>query len=267
MKGEEEMANVNDKQDVGSPEPQETHAASGIGSWFAGVFLDPGATFGTIAASVELPHPKDASRTRDGTKWWVPFLIGLVIMAVAVYFMTVYALPDQVGVMREALADRGVPADQIEQQIGITMKVAPVVAPPVASALGVGFFFAAAGLAHAFSKIMGGKGRFRIARAVVAYSSLATVLGAVVKLPIMVVRESAYVEMGPSLFFPDLGPTDLAFRLLMQLDVFMIVWVVLMVIGLSVGYRITKGKAVVPAVVAWLTYALTAFMGGGPSGG
>ena len=96
------MANVNDKQDVGSPEPQETHAASGIGSWFAGVFLDPGATFGTIAASVELPHPKDASRTRDGTKWWVPFLIGLGLvfrqpwaryLALGVAFPMLLAIP------------------------------------------------------------------------------------------------------------------------------------------------------------------------------
>jgi hypothetical protein len=176
-------------------------------------------------------------------------------------------LPDQIDVMREVLAERGVPESQIDQQIAISMKAAPIVAPLMASAVGVGLFFAAAALAHAFSKMMGGKGRFRIARAVVAYSSLVTVLGAIIKLPIMIARKVPFVEMGPTLFFPDLEQTDLAFRVLMQLDVFMILWIVVMVIGLGVGYSISRGKAVVPAVMAWLTYVLASLMGGGPSGG
>jgi hypothetical protein len=84
----------------------------------------------------------------------------------------------------------------------------------------------------------------------------------------MMVRKTAFVEFGPTLLFPDLGPKDLTYRLLMQFDLFMILWVVLLTIGLAAGYRISKGKAIAPAIVAWGVYALIAIVsGGGPSGG
>lgn len=254
---------------TGTPASPEGGKQGGIGSWFTGVFFDPTTAFAQIADSTERPHPSDPNKRKDKSKWWVPFLIGLVLAMVVGVLATAYLLPTQVGAIRDALAEQGVPEAQIEQQIAITMRVGPPAAGAIVAIFVVALFFLASAVAHGLSKAMGGKGRFRVARAVIAYSSLVTVLGMLIKLPIMIAKKTPYVEMGPTLFFRDLEQSDLAFRMLMQMDLFMILWVILMVVGLASAYRISRGKAVVPAVGAWIIYLLSAFLSGGsgPSGG
>ncbi len=264
------MAEVNESRDAATPAPAQPEGArSGIVGWFSGVFFDPNHTFVQIASSTERPHPTDPGRKKDCSKWWVPFLISLLVTGVLVGLATSYMIPEQIPEIRELLQGQGQTEEQIEHSIEIAKKVGPITAALLVTALSVGLFFAAAGLAHLLSRVLGGKGRFRVARATLAYSSLATVLGSIITIPMMVLRKTAFVEFGPTLLFPDLGPKDFAYRLLTQFNLFMILWVVLLTIGLAAGYRISKGKAIAPAIVAWGVYALIALVsgGGGPSGG
>ena len=64
------MAEMHESRDAGTPAPSQPEGAkSGIGSWITGVFMDPGATFASIAEKLERPHPKDPGKTKDMPKW------------------------------------------------------------------------------------------------------------------------------------------------------------------------------------------------------
>jgi hypothetical protein len=128
--------------------------------------------------------------------------------------------------------------------------------------------FVMAGITHLIMKMVGGKGRYRHSRAVVAWSLLITALGSLIKLPIMIARDSMIVETGPSLFFKNLEPSDRLFKLLSSFDIFTIWSMVVLAIGLAVVYRVSTGKAWVAVAVLWILMILvTTFSPGGMGAG
>ena len=264
------MAELNESRDAGAPAPQQTEGAkSVIGGWITGVFMDPGATFQGIAGSLERPHPTDPAKTKDMSKWWLPVLITIVVgIGIALYTVPTFIAPMQADIIREAVMERGGAAADAEQAIkvsGAMMLPMSLVGVIVATFLIV---FAAAGVVHLHMKMVGGKGRFRHARAVVAWSMLITTLGSLVKLPIMIAKSSMIVETGPSLFFKNLEPSDRLFKFLTSFDIFTIWWMVVMVVALGVAYRVSKGKAVVAVALLWIVMILiTTFTPGGMGAG
>jgi hypothetical protein len=128
--------------------------------------------------------------------------------------------------------------------------------------------FLMAGVTHLLMKMLGGKGRFRHARAVIAWSMLISTLGSLVKLPIMIAKNSIIVETGPSLFFKDLEPSDQLFKLLSTFDIFTIWGMIVTAVGLAVVYRVSAGKAWVAVAVLWiLLMIVTTFSPGGMGAG
>ena len=240
----------------GAPEGA-TASTGGVGSWILGIFVDPKSTFEQVNDAVERPHPGDASKTKDMSKWWLPVLITIVVViGISLYTVPKFVAPMQADAIREMVVERGGTAADAEQ--AIRMSSAMLLPGTIIGATVVTFImlFVFAGVSHLVMKMAGGKGRFRNARAVVAWGMLVTALGSIVKLPLMIVKGSALVETGPTLFFRSLEPSDRLYRFLSSLDIFTIWWLVLLVVGLSIGYRSSKGKAVVAGVVVWVLYML-----------
>ncbi len=264
------MAELNESRDAATPAPAQPEGArSGIVGWITGVFMDPGATFQGIADSVERTSPTDPNKTKDMSKWWLPVLITIVVgIGIALYTVPTFIAPMQADVIREAVMERGGAAADAEQAIkmsGAMMVPMSLVGVIVATFLIV---FAAAGIVHLVMKMVGAKGRFRHARAVVAWSMLITTLGSLIKLPIMIAKSSMIVETGPSLFFKDLEPSDRLFKFLSGFDIFTIWWMVVMIVALAVAYRASRGKAVVAVAVLWILLILiSTFTPGGMGAG
>lgn len=259
------MAELNQGQEsAGTVEEK----AGGVGSWLIGVFVDPKSTFTSLAASVEQPHPKDSAKTKDGSKWWIPVIItAIVAVGIALYTVPNFVAPMQADAIRETVAERGGTPEQAEQAIQMSMGM--MVPMSVVGAI-VGTFvivFVAAGLAHLFMKMVGGKGRFRNARAVIAWSMLVSTLGSIIKLPLMIAKDSMFVETSPTLFFRNLEPSDRLYKFLSSFDIFTIWWVVILIVGLAIGYKTTRGKSAVAVVLIWiLTMLLATFSPGGLGG-
>ncbi len=264
------MVEVNESRDAGTPAPSQPESAgSGIKSWITGVFMDPGATFQSIADSVERPHPTDPSKTKDMSKWWLPILITIVVgIGIALYTVPTFIAPMQADLIREAVMERGGAAADAEQAIKMS---GAMMVPMSLVGVAVGTFlivFAAAGVVHLLMKMVGGKGRFRHARAVVAWSMLITTLGSLIKLPLMIAKSKMIVETGPSLFFKNLEPSDRLFKFLSSFDIFTIWWMVVMLVALAVAYRVPKGKAAVAVAILWILMILiTTFTPGGMGAG
>ncbi len=245
------------RESTGSPAPEET--GGGVGSWILGIFTSPGTTFEQIAASTTRPHPSDPAKTKDMSKWWLPVIISIVVgLGVAIYTVPNFIMPTQADAIREAVMERGGAAADAEQAIAMSSKM---IMPISLVGVIIGTFiivFIFAGLAHLFMKMVGGKGLFRNARAVVAWSMLVSTLGSLIKLPLMMAKKSMFVETGPTLFFKNLEPSDKLYKFLSSFDIFTIWWVVLLVIGLAIGYRASRGKTAIAVVLLWILIMLVA---------
>jgi hypothetical protein len=260
------MAEMNESK--AAPEPQ-SGSQSGVGGWIGGVFLDPRATFEKIADSTERPHPTKPGKTKDMSRWWLPLIITIIVgIVVALYTVPKFVGPMQYEAIRESVMERGGTEEQVQQAISMTSAMLVPMSLVGVIVMSVVILFIAAGIAHLLMKMTGGKGRFRVARAVVAWSMLVTTLGSIVKLPLMVVKDSMFVETSPTLFFANLEPSDRLYRFLTTLDIFTLWWLVLLVVGLAVGYRTSYGKSTVAVVFLWiLTVLITVFTPGGMGAG
>lgn len=257
------MAELNQGQDRQAP--VDDKAGGGVGSWIMGVFMDPRSTFSRILETVERPHPKDPSKTKDMSKWLIPVIITAIVgVGISLYTVPNFVAPMQADAIRESVAERGGTVEQAEQ--AIQMSGAMMMPMAIVGAI-IGTFvivFAVAGVMHLLMKAVGGKGRFRNARAVVAWSMLVSTLGSLIKLPLMMAKDSMFVETSPTLFFRSLEPSDRMYKFLSSFDIFTIWWIVLLVVGLAIGYRTSTSKSAIAVVVLWILIMLVAtFMPGG----
>jgi len=264
------MSDVNESRVAGAPEPAQPEGArNGVGGWISGVFLDPTSTFKAVAESTQRPHPTEPGRTKDMSKWWLPVLITIIItIGITLYTVPTFVAPMQADAIREAVMERGGTEADVERATAMS---GAMMVPMSLVGVVVGTFaivFVAAGIAHLLMKMVGGKGLFRHARAVVAWSLLISTLGSLVKLPLMIARKSMIVETSPSLFFRDLEPSDKLFKFLNSFDVFTIWWMVVLLIGLAIAYRTSKGKAAVAIAIMWIIMIVVAvFTPGGMGAG
>ncbi len=264
------MAEVSESRNAGAPaQGQPEGGRGGIAGWITGVFMDPGGTFAGIAGSLERPHPTDPSKTKDMSKWWIPVVIMIIVgVGVALYTVPTFIAPMQADAIREAVMERGGTEADVQQ----AMSVSGAMMLPM-SIIGVIVFtflmvLVEAGILHLLMKMLGGKGKFRHARAVVAWSGLIPTLGSLVKLPMMIVKNNMIVETGPSLFFKNLEPSDRLFKLLSGFDIFYIWAMVVTAVGVSIVYRVSRGKSWVAVAILWILLILVmTFSPGGMGAG
>lgn len=252
-----------------APPEGEGAGRRGVGGWIAGVFTDPKGTFGEIAEVIELPHPTDPKKTKDGSKWWIPFVIALVVTtAIGAYTVPRIVMPEQMGTARQAMVDQGMTEAEIDRALEMSSTIGGVAGVFGVIIFTVIIFFVAAGLTHLFAKMVGGKGRFRHARAITAYAMMITALGSVVKLPMMIKQKTMLVSTGPAILLGDVEPTDKLFRFLNSgFDIFTLWSLVVTLFGVAVLYRVSTGKSSVAIILLWAVFtAFGTFVGGGFGG-
>jgi hypothetical protein len=241
----------------------------GVGAWIAGVFTDPKGTFGEIAGVMELPHPTDPAKTKDGSRWWIPFVIALVVSAaISAYTVPNIVIPKQMETTREMMIEQGATGADIDRAmemsaaVGVPLGIVGVVIVTVI------IFFVAAGLTHLFAKMVGGKGRFRHARAITAYAMMITTLGSLVKLPMMIKQQTMVVSTGPAILLGDVEPTDKLFLFLNSgFDIFTLWSLAVTLIGVTFLYRLSMGKSAVAVILLWVVFTALGTFGGGGFGG
>jgi hypothetical protein len=274
LEGSEEGGNLVAEETQGLSEEQarapEPAGRRGVGGWIAGVFTDPRVTFGEIAEVLDLPHPTDRTKTKDGSRWWIPFVITLVVStAIAAYTVPKIVMPERMADVRQTMIEQGATQADIDRVMQMSSAVGGVLGIVGVLVVTAIIFFITAGLLHLFARMVGGKGRFRHARAVAAYAMLITTLGSLIKLPMMAAKKTMFVETGLALFLRNAGPSDKLYRFFMAgFDIFTIWWVVVLVFGVAAAYRLPKGKAAVAAGLIWAILAILGTVGeGGGFGG
>lgn len=121
------------------------------------------------------------------------------------------------------------------------------------TALWVGWILIA-GLLHLGSTLLGGRGSMQGALNIVAWASLPFAIRDLLRIVFMLSAGHAITSPGLSGFAASAGFLS---QLLSRLDVFMIWYIVLLVIGFAVADGLTRGKAVLGVVVVMLLVLFT----------
>jgi hypothetical protein len=98
--------------------------------------------------------------------------------------------------------------------------------------------------------LFGGTGTFVKMMAVTAYSGLVGTLGGLIKLPLIAMKNTTMVAMGPALFFPPDMEHTWAYRLALGMDIF---WIWNLAVA-SIGVGVVAGVA--PKKVGVVVFAV-----------
>jgi hypothetical protein len=112
--------------------------------------------------------------------------------------------------------------------------------------------------------IFGGQTTFKKIFGVSLLGSLIVAIGNLIKLPLMIARESMYVSLGPAALFPDKDFTSLLYSFLYYLDLFSIWSLIVTGFGFAAIYRFSTGRGMAISIIATLlimigSLGLTAF--------
>lgn len=220
----------------------------GLGRRMMGVFFSPGATFESV-------------RARVGTSdWLVPLILLAIVVAITAYLVTPIAMEKEKANMAQAEINM-----EDMQTIGM---IAGTISAPLGIALIM--FLISAILLVLVRFVLGGETTYKQVLTVNCLSSLICIPSAIVSVPLMLAKETVYVQVGFGLLLPDSMAETFLARLLFNLNFFSIWQYALVGIGLGIVSGISTKKAVIGVFILFFLYALggAALQGlaGGPGG-
>jgi hypothetical protein len=226
---------------VTSGQPEELSAFQRV----VGIFLQPQKVFEYLREKPEI---------------LVPVLLTIIIAIVSSFFVYDIAITETISnfEQRENIPDeqREIIIDSIEQRRTGAWRYVSIFLFPV---LGTLIIFALVALVYWFvgNVILGGKTSFKHVFSTFAYSYLIlTIAGTIIKLPLMIKKETIKVLTSPAIFIPQ-GASDTAlFRFLNSFDIFTVWMLIVFGIGFATIYRFSKQKAILGVFIPWLLFVL-----------
>ncbi len=201
--------------------------------------------------------PKETFESIDQKPTWlVPFLI-TVLIAIGLNFLVMdIGIQDQIAKM-EAM---GTPPEQIEMvetQMQGPMRYIQIVAIPIVT-LAIWAILSGI-LLFGSTTILGGNAKFKKVFSVVAWSSLVSLLGGIIKTLLILSKQTVHgVSTSLAILLPTPGLADrpsVFYRVLSKIDIFIVWQLLLWMIGLAVINRFTTKKAanfVIPLWILWI---------------
>lgn len=200
---------------------------------------------------------------KEKPTWLIPLVFFLVVMIISTYFIMPAAQKAQLqAIDRSEVYSAEQKAEiktQMEQNQGFA--IIGVIASPI---FWVIFIFVVVGLTMLFGNVIfGGKARFAQVFGMVILSFMTWVIGAIVKTPLIVAKDSIDVRTSLAIILPGETVSGPLYSFLnTYTDVFVIWQIVLLVIGVKVIYEFANSKALMTvliptAVMAVISVALS----------
>ncbi|HDL18077.1 MAG TPA: YIP1 family protein [Bacteroidetes bacterium] len=212
-----------------------------LAKWI-GIYFSPSETF----ASIE--------RKPD---WVLPLLI-TALVSIAVIFIIAPVLHDS---QIQAMMDRGMSEDQAYQAMD-RMSIFKYLTPVFG---GIGVFIAAFVLSGIFYLVfnffLGGESSYKKVLSVYSYTGLAVgIVGTIVRVPLVLAKGTMKVQTGLAAFLPQDMQGRFLYKLFAKFDIFTIWEIVLLIIGLSVIYKFSKGKSASGIIALWLIWIVISIL-------
>ena len=215
----------------------------GLAGRMVGVFYAPSETFEAVR------------RQSSWLDWFVPVLLVALLSLVMAYITMPIIMQTQAEQLQERLQDR---PEMSEEQLEMVAKMQGVgkVVGLVTAPIGafVVLFVIGAVLLLLAKVILGAEATYGQMLAVVGYASLIGIISMIVRVPLMLAKETAVIHMGPGvLVSEEMGKTFLG-RLLAGIDLFTFWEVCIMGIGIAVIGTLSKKKAIGSMLVLWVIW-------------
>lgn len=189
-------------------------------------------------------------------RWLVPFIIISIIGITSFYYTYPFIMKGQIARIE---ANERIPDAQKEI---IIERMSETEHPPIWQ-LGITpiftflyFLIVAAVLFFVGNVLLGGDSSFGRILSIFVYSSLVAIPQAIIKIPLVFMRETAEIQTSLALLLsPDIRETFL-YRFFAQIDIFTIWTLILVSLGMAVMYNFTLRKSATTVFVLWLLWVL-----------
>jgi hypothetical protein len=210
--------------------------ADSVGSMLVNIFLSPLRVFGSIKAK---------------PTWIIPFVIILLATTVTAYIVTPIAMEAQ---KQEMLSNENLSPEQRDQAIqqmetyGGISQIIGAAAGTLGAAIMV--FVMAAIILFMGTVVFGGSAKFMQLVALVCFTDMISVLGQIVKAPLMVMKQTMDIRTSLAVLLPGSDMKSVAYTLLNSFtDVFLVWQIVLVIAGVAVIYNFSRGKAAATVLI------------------
>lgn len=207
-------------------------------------------------------------RLKEKPAWLTPLLIILVISVLnAVLTVTVtkdIALSQQEEILRE----RGLTEEQIATARKFMQGPGPAILGGIAALVVVTIIMLLFSLIiNVLLPPMGGISNYKTVFAVVTHSSLVRIPGDILRFILILMTKSIYATTSLAALAPNLTKTAPLYRLLSQIDIFLLWEIILIATGITITNRIKKSNAYYLVFGIWLVTILLSVFAGGLFGG
>ena len=188
------------------------------------VFYAPSETFEAVAEQ------------RSAADWLVP----TIVVAMVVFFSTYVTSPIYVAEMMEQTQQMS--AEQSDEMEGAAdaILISTLVAAPIMMFV---MLFIGAAIYLLVGKLLGGLLGYSQCLALVAYTSLIAILQHIVKVPLVLAKETMNVQIGLGMFLSEEAQKSFGGALLSSIDPFVVWMVVIAGLGLSILGQIERSRA------------------------
>ncbi|WP_427338070.1 YIP1 family protein [Caloranaerobacter sp. DY30410] len=154
--------------------------------------------------------------------------------------------------MMEQLAKQGTEVSNLEGLVNTQVYISIIVIAVTPIVIWVFKSFLTNGLASVF----GGDGRFKDAFSVVSHAYIPVLLGQVIITIISLIIGKFEVLINFAVLLPESMNGNLLYMILSQIDVFIIWYQILAIIGISQVYGISRKKSTLAVLLPWITWIL-----------
>lgn len=200
----------------------------GLLSRIVGVFTSPSNTAKAIG---EKPN------------WLIPAIIILLLMLLFTYLAKPVIIQETVTRVEQMMQSKGAPQERIDtvlSGINKTMGLRMFIGVTVTTAFGV-FIWAAIWL-FISNIVLGAQATYAQMLGVNVYRYFITTVGLLIKLPLMLSKQTMNVHFSLATFLPDEQKTTFLYKILMQVELFNIWAIVFLSIGIAVVSKLDTKK-------------------------
>lgn len=233
---------MNEEHTAMEVDQQQPSNESGPLSRIIGVFTSPKMTFESIGRKPD---------------WLIPLIIIVLLSGVMTYFMQPIITTTALQAQQEKMEERGMERDQIDAAAEQTQKVMKFTVLPSAIVMtALSFVIGALIWWFVGNILLGGAATFKLVFAVNVYRSLIPLLGGLIKLPIILSKETLNVHFSLATFMSDELRDTFLYKILVQTDIFNIWSIAVLCIGLAAIYKFKVNKVWPLVVILYVAFYL-----------
>ncbi len=230
------------EQELKPAEPQEEKM--GFLARISGIFFEPKKVFTFLNSK---------------PSWFGAFLLVLLIGVVVAQI----TLPQNLSLQKEIVSQ----STRISSTPGVLEKMTEITTGKrIQTAIGevirvlIGLILLTSFVYFLCNIILGGDSSYKKVLSIVTYTSFVPTLGAILKTPLILAKNSADVQTSLALLMPGGDFTKIRYMLLGAFEVFSIWQIILIAIGITVLYKFSMTKAFIATFIGW---AILVFIGVG----